>query len=168
MCAIIHFIGHVEVGYFVEQGGVVCLTASNALLKSSDMTITYGLSTSIRVTTCRREIIATVGDPLGRKAYLSENCDIVDGEVIDGYWVIIILFMILVSTGVMDIGRKSVISLGWATFGAGLMYASFHSVVVARNGESGLMRWACPFVGLSVCLLLCLFQKCKKCDFLKN
>ena len=36
----------------------------------------------------------------------------------------------------MDIGRKSVIKLGWATFGAGLMYACFHwigTVDVARD-----------------------------------
>ena len=32
----------------------------------------------------------------------------------------------MVSTGVIDICRKSVVTFGWVTFGTGLMYACFH------------------------------------------
>ena len=42
---------------------------SNALLKSRERMITYGLVVSVFVTVCKREIIAEVGEPVGRNAY---------------------------------------------------------------------------------------------------
>jgi len=46
---------------------------SKALLKSIEMTNTYGLSSSILVTVSRMDIIAAVAEPEGRKANWFEN-----------------------------------------------------------------------------------------------
>ena len=52
---------------------LACLTVSKALLKSSAMTLTYGLSLSRAVTTCIRVMMAAVVEPVGLKAYWSWN-----------------------------------------------------------------------------------------------
>ena len=41
---------------------------SNALLKSKEITVIYGLERSSRVIELRREMMAAAGDPVGRKA----------------------------------------------------------------------------------------------------
>ena len=46
---------------------------SNALLKSSEMTMTYGLVRSMLVTVCNIDMIAAVVEPVGRKANWSMN-----------------------------------------------------------------------------------------------
>jgi len=46
---------------------------SKALLKSMEMTTTYGLTRSNLVTLSRMDIIAAVGEPVGRKANWLEN-----------------------------------------------------------------------------------------------
>ena len=43
-------------------------TVSNALLKSREITITNGLVRSMLVMVLRRQIIAAVGEPVGRNA----------------------------------------------------------------------------------------------------
>jgi len=45
-----------------------CLTESKALLKSRDITITYGFDCSRSVTLLSNEMMAAVVDPVGRKA----------------------------------------------------------------------------------------------------
>ena len=55
------------------------------MLKSNDITITYGLSISRCVTVRSSEIMADVGDPVGRKAYWPENSGVFEGDVKAGY-----------------------------------------------------------------------------------
>ena len=47
---------------------VKCLTVSNALLKSKEMTATNGFESSMVVIVLIRLISAAAGDPVGRKA----------------------------------------------------------------------------------------------------
>ena len=46
---------------------------SNALVKSSEMTMTYGLDSSMSVIVCRRQMMAAAGEPVGRNANWSEK-----------------------------------------------------------------------------------------------
>ena len=48
-----------------------CRTVSKALLKSQDMTCTYGWVSSEREMDCKSEMRAAVVDPVGLKAYWS-------------------------------------------------------------------------------------------------
>jgi len=50
--------------------------------------------------------------------------------------------MILVSTGVTDIGRKSVRSLGFLTFATGVMEARFHCSGTVDVAREILKSWA--------------------------
>jgi len=59
--------------------------------------------------------------------------------------------IILVSTGVIDIGRKSARALGCVTFGTGLIYACFHccgtvelAMDILKSCASGLEKIGAP------------------------
>ena len=65
--------------------------------------------------------------------------------------------IILVSTGAINTGQKSEMTLGWATFGTGLMYASFHwegtaDVAMDRLNSSanGLQKIGVPILCVRV------------------
>ena len=92
------------------------------------MTITCEFVLSIWVTVWRRNTIAAVVEPVGRNTNWSFNKDAVDGWLKAGYknCRTIDFSMILVSTGVIDIGRKSVLDLAVATFGTGRITALFY------------------------------------------
>jgi len=92
------------------------------------MTITCEFGLSIWVTAWRRNTIAAVVKPVGWNAVWSFNKDAVDGWLKAGYknCRTIDCSMILVSTGVIDIGQKSVLDLAVATFGTGRITALFH------------------------------------------
>ena len=88
---------------------VWCRTVSNALLKSRAMTMMYWLVESRLVTVCSSDTSAAVVDPVGRKANWSPNAKVGGGVRRAGYRICqtMIRSIILVSTGVMDIGLNS-------------------------------------------------------------
>jgi len=55
---------------------VKCRTVSNAFEKSNDRTMTYGSVVSRLMTVFIREMMAAVGEPVGRKANWSWNCSV--------------------------------------------------------------------------------------------
>ena len=69
-----------------------------------------------------------VGDPEGLNACWSLNKRVDGGETKHGYRNLLTTkrSMVLVSTGVTEIGRKSVRSVGLVTLGTGLIDACFH------------------------------------------
>ena len=108
---------------------VECRTVSKALLKSKEMTVTDGLERSMFVMMLRRHIIAAHGEPVGRNANWSENDRVVGGgdrKVGYGNSRTTVFSIILVRTGVIEMGRKSACCLGGRDFGMGMMLACFH------------------------------------------
>ena len=76
----------------------------------------------------RREIIAAVGEPVGRKANWSENVRSGGGVRRAGYMKrrTTVRSIIRVRTGVMEMGRKSACTFGVGTLGTGKIDACFH------------------------------------------
>ena len=77
---------------------------------------------------CKSEMIAASVEPVGRNANWSENVNDGGGLRKAGYRKLRTTdrSMILVRIGVMEMGRKSVTSLGDVVLGIGRMLASFH------------------------------------------
>ena len=101
---------------------------SKALLKSKEMTVTDGFERSILVMVLRRKMIAAHGEPVGRKANWSEKDRVGGGDRKVGYRNsrTTVFSIILVRTGVIEMGLKSACCLGGRDFGMGRMLACFH------------------------------------------
>ena len=100
---------HLEAG----RGGSVspqffeCLTVSNALLKSSAITMTYSFVSNKFEIVCSIAMRAAVVDPDGLNANWSSNVSELGGEMSDGYnsSLTTIFSIIRDITGVIEIGR---------------------------------------------------------------
>ena len=62
--------------------------------------------------------------------------------------------MILIRTGVTDIGRKSVSKWGFLTLGTGVMDVRFHCSGAVEVAMERLKSWACLHIVMSVYYLL--------------
>jgi len=63
----------VHIDWQIFSRRVECHTVSRALLKPTKMTVTDGLKRSMFVMVLCREIIAAIGEPVGRNANWSEK-----------------------------------------------------------------------------------------------
>jgi hypothetical protein len=93
------------------------------------MTITDGLERSMLVMMLSMEMIAAQGDPVGRNANWSEKHRVGGGrrKVRLRKSRTTVFSMILVRTGVMEMGWKSACCLGERDMGMGIMLACFHT-----------------------------------------
>ena len=65
---VVSFVWNVQLGQLLQQNGVTHGTMSSALLKSRDITMTYGVVRKLLVMWWSEVIIVAIGDPVGLKA----------------------------------------------------------------------------------------------------
>ena len=105
-----------------------CRTVSNALLKSSAMTITYGFTVRSWLIVHSKYTSAAVVDPLGRNANWSAKVKSGGGLRSAGYISSRTTTFSInrAKTEVTEIGRKSALQLGNDIFVIGRIRATFH------------------------------------------
>ena len=105
--------------------------------------MTYWFEARRFVTVCRREMIAAVVEPVGRKANWSVKHKAGDGQRSTGWMNVctIIFSIILDNTGVIDIGRKSAGTFGSAILLTGWMYARFQWAAQSNKWSTDWRGW---------------------------